>query len=87
MKKVIPLLLALSALSLPAVQAQDAPGAPSAAVRPFPDVPPGHWAAAAVERLHQLGIVRGYPAQAPSQAAHAPTMGVRAAGAQGPRRR
>ncbi len=31
------------------------------AMVPFPDVPPGHWAASAVETLHQAGIVHGYP--------------------------
>jgi hypothetical protein len=29
--------------------------------RPFPDVPSGHWAFSSVERLRQVGIVRGYP--------------------------
>ncbi len=29
---------------------------------PFSDVPPGHWAADAVETLRQRGIVNGYPA-------------------------
>ncbi len=29
--------------------------------RPFSDVPPSHWAAAAVETLRQRGIVNGYP--------------------------
>lgn len=33
-------------------------------VTPFPDVPPGHWAASSVETLHRTGIVRGYPAAA-----------------------
>jgi len=32
--------------------------------RPFSDVPPDHWAAAAVETLRQRGIVKGYPAEA-----------------------
>ena len=27
----------------------------------FPDVPPGHWAAQAVETLRRAGIVQGYP--------------------------
>ncbi len=31
---------------------------------PFSDVPPDHWAAAAVETLRQRGIVKGYPAGA-----------------------
>ena len=30
-------------------------------VPPFPDVPKDHWAAKAVEELHQLGILDGYP--------------------------
>lgn len=28
---------------------------------PFPDVPPDHWAAAAIERLAAAGILTGYP--------------------------
>lgn len=27
----------------------------------FPDVPGSHWAATAVNRLHQEGLIRGYP--------------------------
>lgn len=65
MKKIIPLLLAAQALTVSAARAQDA--ARPATVRPFPDVPPGHWAARAVEQLHQLGIAQGYPAVAPDK--------------------
>lgn len=36
------------------------PGAPQM-VAPFPDVPPGHWAFDAVEKLRQAGIIIGYP--------------------------
>jgi hypothetical protein len=39
--------------------------------KPFPDIPPGHWAAQAVRELKDKGIVVGYPSgefqkQAPS---------------------
>lgn len=41
------------------------PQGAGATVRPFSDVPPGHWAARAVETLHRAGIVQGYPTSAP----------------------
>ncbi len=34
---------------------------PGLALRPFPDVPPGHWASVATQRLRREGILRGYP--------------------------
>lgn len=35
--------------------------APARAPRVFPDVPPDHWAAAAVTHLREAGIMEGYP--------------------------
>jgi hypothetical protein len=29
--------------------------------RPFPDVPPNHWAAKAVFELQEAGLLKGYP--------------------------
>lgn len=66
--KVFTLLTVCAALATPAfAQAPPSSLMPPARlemrdVMPFPDVPPGHWAASAVETLHQAGIVRGYPA-------------------------
>lgn len=35
--------------------------------RPFPDVPPDHWAFQAVETLRKVGVVNGYPGSASTQ--------------------
>jgi hypothetical protein len=48
-------------LSDPAYKNVDTLERAGVAVLPFADVPPGHWAARAVETLHRAGIVRGYP--------------------------
>lgn len=48
-------------LSDPAYKNVDTLERAGVAVLPFADVPPGHWAAQAVETLHRAGIVRGYP--------------------------
>lgn len=47
-------------LTDPAYKAVDTLEGAGVAVLPFSDVPPNHWAAKAVETLHQAGIVRGY---------------------------
>jgi hypothetical protein len=44
----------------PATPPPPAP-APTQALPAFPDVPEGHWAAAAVARVREAGIVEGYP--------------------------
>ncbi len=51
-------------LSDPAYKDVDTLERAGVAVLPFADVPPGHWAARAVETLHRAGIVRGYPSGA-----------------------
>ena len=51
-------------LSDPAYKNVDTLERAGVAVLPFSDVPPGHWAAQAVETLHRAGIVRGYPSGA-----------------------
>jgi len=50
---------AVVAPNLSAVKAQDAPAA--AAPAEYPDVPRGHWAYNAIDRLSQAGIVEGLP--------------------------
>jgi hypothetical protein len=42
---------------------------PARAQSSFPDVPADHWAAAAVQKLKETGIVVGYPPGAPAQRA------------------
>ena len=48
-------------LFLPSPPAYAQTPATARQVAPFPDVPPDHWAYNAVNELHQLGIVVGYP--------------------------
>jgi hypothetical protein len=47
---------------------------PAAAPTPgrFADVPPGHWAASAVNELAALGILQGYPAPPAPRAGASP---------------
>jgi len=84
--KILLPLLALSALA-PAAFAQDAPSAAPAASSTsvpttpfFSDVPPGHWAFAAVQKLAAAGIIEGVPVapqtRVVAQMAPAPTKAV-----------
>jgi hypothetical protein len=50
---------AVIAPNLSAVKAQDAPAGADAAE--YPDVPRGHWAYAAIDRLSKAGIIEGLP--------------------------
>lgn len=62
MKPISTLALAiLFALPCSVVNAQNTPATTTQQVAPFSDVPPDHWAYNAVNELHQLGILIGYP--------------------------
>ncbi|RYX83205.1 hypothetical protein EON83_15975 [bacterium] len=68
MKLLLPLLTLVAISGAAVAQDTPAPQAPVAPVIPstpiFKDVPPTHWAFAAVQRLAAAGIIEGYPSTA-----------------------
>jgi hypothetical protein len=59
MKRIFLLLALLASVSISHAQTQT----------PFKDVPNNHWAAAAIAKLEEWGIIRGYSAAKPVEAA------------------